>query len=64
MEFLNYSKFSLDSSHSMTFKLFSRFVSEEAEDYLDSTLEKELECLSAFSARLAQIESAGPLNGH
>ncbi|XP_018494908.1 NEDD8 ultimate buster 1 [Galendromus occidentalis] len=38
----------------------SRFVSVEAEDYLDSTLEREIECLSVYSERLARIESALP----
>lgn len=35
----------------------SRFVSNETDDYLDSTLEKETECFNTFTLRLAEIES-------
>ncbi|XP_022656316.1 NEDD8 ultimate buster 1-like isoform X1 [Varroa jacobsoni] len=49
-----------DSQGSRLNKLISdlrRFVSNETDDYLDSTLEKETECFNTFTLRLAEIES-------
>ncbi|OQR76738.1 NEDD8 ultimate buster 1-like [Tropilaelaps mercedesae] len=49
-----------DPSGSRLNKMMSdlrKFVSTETEDYLDSTLEKEMECFNTFMLRLAEIES-------